>query len=69
MIKEIIYCDLCGKEMTEQDIKSGDLLIAKVYPNLNRRLIDVCEDCSKSFSNWVESRMPQADCSWMKAEK
>lgn len=49
MVKQIIYCDRCGKE-----VKYPLINLLKIC-NLKQEPIDLCQECSDNLNFWMKN--------------
>ena len=50
------YCDACGKEITRDYQSTISVIEFNDYGVPEEVGRDFCEDCTKSFSEWLKSR-------------
>ena len=53
MVKEIMYCDRCGKECEDKRNCHGFLIMRKTN-GISEKLV-LCQNCYNSLAKWMES--------------
>ena len=64
MIKEIWYCDICGKEYSSKQIPFINKKYRIEFANMeeNRRyVVDLCRNCQKNLVQYLRDNIKQED--------